>query len=116
MHKRLREEIEARLRLLKDMRDHSTRSHKSAKFGSVLGQIASLEWVLREDQQREIEHHNRAFELAKKKAGVTDLGSLTSRQLSDLCTDAEQIRRTELTQEAQIVKINEPSDSAREPR
>jgi hypothetical protein len=66
-----------------------------------------------------IAEHNWAFELAKKKAGVRDVSSLTPQQLSELCADAELIRRTEVkpsSQERERVEEHESSDSAREHR
>jgi hypothetical protein len=65
-----------------------------------------------------IAEHNWAFELAKKKAGVRDVSSLTPRQFSELCAAAESIRRNELerTQEENSGKEHQPCDVAREYR
>lgn len=46
-----------------------------------------------------VDDHNRAWELAKQKAGVTDVRDLSREQFSDLCQLAELIRRGEVNVE-----------------
>lgn len=51
--------------------------------------------------EQHIAVHNLAFQIAKERRGITDTSALTSTQLSELCAEAEKIRREELTQEGQ---------------